>query len=204
MTAPSAGGRDDATIRGAVVLVVAIVIGLALLARSGGGGDEEDASSDRSTTTTEATASTDATGETGSLPAPVNDTSTTTGPVVTADPATITVAVLNATPTVGLAGDKAALLEAAAYMTVTGNVAGSNTDTTMIYATPEAQADANAIKTLLDLGGAVVAEKPAEALGANGEDAEAQVVVVLGADVTGGGGGDTGTDTESTDTTLAE
>lgn len=192
--APAPGARDDATIRGAVVLVVAIVIGLALLARSGGGGDEEDASSDRSTTTTEASAATGADGSTSSLPAPVNDTSTTTGPVVTADPASILVAVLNATPTGGLAGDKAALLDAAQYQTVTGNFGGADADTTMIYATPEAQADANAIKTLLDLGGAVVAEK-GDALGEQGEDADAQVVVVLGADSTSAGG------VGSTDTT---
>jgi hypothetical protein len=52
VTAPRAG-RDDATLRGAIVLVVAIVIGLALLARSGGGGSDEAA-----TTTEASTAST--------------------------------------------------------------------------------------------------------------------------------------------------
>ncbi len=190
MTAPSSG-RDEATLRGAVVLVVAIVIGLALLVRTGGG-DDEDASRDRetTTTTTEASGSTDASGATDSLPVDPNTSSTTTAPPVTQDPADVTVVVINATPTVGLAGDKADIVASAGYQTATGNFNGADQDTTTIHATPEAQADANAIKTLLGLGGASVVELGDETLGRNGEDAGADVVVVLGADSTGGGGTD--------------
>lgn len=203
MTAPSSG-RDDATLRGAVVLIVAIVIGLALLARSGGGGDDEAASSDRdTTTTTEASGSTDADGSTESLPVDPNTSSTTTAPPSTQDPASITVAVLNATPTVGFARDKADILASAGYQTAAGNFNGDNQDTTTIYATPEAQADANAIKTLLGLGGASVVEKGEETLGRNGEDSGADVVVVLGAD-SGGEGGATEGDDAGTDTSAEE
>ncbi len=188
MTAP-ASGRDDATIRGAVVLVVAIVIGLALLARSGGGGgDDEDASG--SDQTTEATATTDASDGSDTTVVPVQDSSTTesTAPTgSTQDPATVTVVVLNATDTTGWAGENAGILQSAGYMTDQGNPAsGENSDTTTIYATPEAQADAQAVAAVLNLADAPVTQKPAEPLGDSGQDADADVVVVLGADsVTG-------------------
>jgi hypothetical protein len=178
MTAPSSG-RDDATLRGAVVLVVAIVIGLALLARSGSGGDDEDASSDE---TTESTAST-TTLAGDQTTVPIQGSSTTTAPTgSTQDPALITVVVLNGTSTGGWAGDNAAILSSAGYMTDDGNLAGEDVATTTIYATPEAQTDAQAVAQLLDLSGSPVTQKGADPLGEQGEDAEAQVVVVLGAD----------------------
>jgi hypothetical protein len=187
MTAPGSG-RDDATIRGAVVLVVAIVIGLALLARSGGGGDDD--GDDRADQTTESTASTEATDGSDTTVVPVQDNSTTesTAPTgSTQDPATITVVVLNATDTTGWAGENAGILQSAGYVTDQGNPAsGENSDTTTIYATPEAQADAQAVAAVLNLADAPVTQKPAEPLGDAGQDAEADVVVVLGADsVTG-------------------
>ena len=186
MTAPSSG-RDDATLRGAVVLVVAIVIGLALLARSGGGGgDDEDASSDQTTTT----ATTEATDGSDTTVVPVQDSSTTESTTPTGstqDPATITVVVLNATDETGWAGENATILQSAGYTTDQGNPAsGENADTTTIYATPEAQADAQAVAQVLSLTDAQVTQKPAEPLGDQGQDADADVVVVLGADsVTG-------------------
>jgi hypothetical protein len=202
MTAP-ASGRDDATVRGAVVLIVAIVIGLALLARSGGGGgDDEDAGSNE--TTTESTAST-STAPGDSTTVPIQGSSTTAAPTgSTQDPATVTVAVLNATPVGGWAGENAGILASAGYMTADGNFGGEDQDVTTIYAAPEAQADAQAVAALLDLADAPVTQKPTEPLGDEGQDADAQVVVVLGADSTaGGGGGETegGTD-EETSTTV--
>lgn len=183
MTAPSSG-RDDATLRGAVVLVVAIVIGLALLARSGGGGDE-DTSADE-TTESSVSSTTAGAGDETTVSIPGSTTTTTAPTGSTQDPATIVVAVLNATEEVGWANENATILQSALYQTVGGNVAGDNTDTSTIYAVPEAQADAQAVATLLNLSDAPVTEKPAEPLGSNGEDADAQVVVVLGADsVTG-------------------
>lgn len=184
MTAP-ASGRDDATLRGAVVLVVAIVIGLALLARSGGGGDDETAKADE---TTESTASTTAAAG-DQTTVSIQDTSTTAATTPTGDtqdPASITVAVLNATETGGWAGENAAILSSASYMTVDGNFGGEDADTSTIYATPEAQADAQAVAALLDLGDAPVTQKPTEPLGDAGQDADADVVVVLGADSVAG------------------
>lgn len=179
MTAPSAG-RDDATVRGAVVLVVAIVIGLALLARggSGGGGDDEAADGEPSTETTAA----EATGEGDTTTVPIATTSTTTAPA--ADPASITVAVLNATPKGGWAAENAGTIAAGGYQTVEGNFGGEDVETSQIYATPEAQAAAQAVAELLEME-VQVAEKPSEPLGDAGQDAEADVVVVLGADSLG-------------------
>ncbi|HEV7723175.1 MAG TPA: LytR C-terminal domain-containing protein [Iamia sp.] len=181
MTAPS---RDDATLRGAVVLVVAIVIGLALLARSAGGSDE-DASTDEPT---ESTASSTTAGAGDATTVPIESSTTTTAAITgeTQVPADITVAVINATETVDWAADNAAILGSAGYVTETGNPAGENVDVSMIYATPEALADAQAVASLLSLGSAQVGAKPTEALAGNGADADADVVVVLGADsVTG-------------------
>ena len=178
MTAPSAG-RDDATVRGAVVLVVAIVIGLALLARggSGGGGGDEDAA--RGEPSTESTASTEATGGSDSTTVPIASSSTTTAP--TEDPASITVVVLNATTQGGWAGENAQIIAASGYQTAEGNFGGEDVETSQIYATPEAQVAAQAVAELLQLE-VQVAEKPGEPLGDEGQDAEADVVVVLGAD----------------------
>ncbi|HMJ79097.1 MAG TPA: LytR C-terminal domain-containing protein [Iamia sp.] len=182
MTAPS---RDDATLRGAVVLVVAIVIGLALLARSGGGSDEDTSSKE----TTESTASTTTVAAGDSTTVPVGGSTTPTTAAITGDtqvPADITVAVINATETVDWAADNASILESAGYVTTKGNPVGDNSDTSIIYSTPEAQADAQAVASLLSLGSAQVDMKPAEALAGNGADADADVVVILGADsVTG-------------------
>lgn len=184
MTAPTSG-RDDATLRGAIVLVVAIVIGLALLARSGGGGDDEDAArTDRTTESAESSSTTAAGGTETTVPIQGSTTTESTLPTGgTQDPAGLLVVVLNATGQVGWASENAGVLSSASYQTAEGNLAsGENVDTSTIYAVPEAMADAQAVATLVDLGDAPVTEKPAEPLGNLGEDAEADVVVVLGAD----------------------
>jgi hypothetical protein len=183
MTAPSSS-RDDATLRGAVVLIVAIVIGLALLARGGGGGEDE-TSTDATTESTEST-TTVAGGDSTTVPIQSSTTVTSTPTGETRPPAEITVAVLNATEEGGWARTNADTLASAQYQTVAGNVPqANNTDTSMIYATPEAQADAQAVASLLGLEGAPVDVKPAEPLAEDGSDAPADIVVVLGTDSVG-------------------
>lgn len=181
MTAPR-GGRDDATLRGAVVLVVAIVIGLALLARSGGGGTDEAA-----TTTEAATTSTEFDGATttsASVPGPINSSSTTTtvpeGPGDTRVPEEVQVLVLNGTSgnVEGLAGDNASKLEAAGYTTLDTTGADVDLATTTIYADAEFQADAEAVRDVLGLPDAAIEPKPAEPPAAGAGDAD--VVVVIG------------------------
>jgi len=204
MTAPTTG-RDDATVRGAIVLVVAIVIGLALLARSGGGGDDD---ADATTTTTAAaTASTEAGsgGTSDDTTVPVGSDSTSSSvPSDTLAPADVVVAVLNATTTTGWARENGTILSGAGYQTEEGNVAvGAETATSVIYSTPEAQANAEAVKGLLQLSNATISPKTSESIGRNGEDANAQIVVVLGSDsLAGGGGGTSGSSTTGSSTTT--
>ena len=197
MTSPSAG-RDDATLRGAVVLVVAIVIGLALLARGGGGGDDDDATDTTEGTTTTSTEF-DGSQETA---APINSVTTTEGsvPSDTRAPEEVTVIVLNGlnTRVDGIAGDNSQSLATAGYVMLDPGTAASTTATTTIYATPEFQADAEAVRGVLGMPDAPIEEKPADALGPGAERAD--VVVVLGDDAAGSTGGGAGGDT--TDTTT--
>jgi hypothetical protein len=195
MTSPSAG-RDDATLRGAVVLVVAIVIGLALLARGGGSGDDDATDTTESTTTS----STEFDGS-QSTAAPINSVTTTEGsaPTDTRAPEEVTVIVLNGlnTRVDGIAGDNSETLATAGYVMLDAGAAGSTTTTTTIYASPEFQADAEAVRGVLGMPDAPIEEKPADPLGPGAERAD--IVVVLGDDAAGTAGG-SGTDT--TDTTT--
>lgn len=182
MTAPTQGtGRgDDATLRGAVVLVVAIVIGLALLARGGGGGDDD------ATDTTEPRETTESTefDPTQSTAAPINSSSTTEGtvPSDTRAPEEVTVIVLNGlnTRVDGIAGQNDEKLKTAGYVTLNPGNATTKTATTTVYATPEFQADAEAVAGILGMPDASIEVKPEEPLGPGAERAD--IVVVLGDD----------------------
>lgn len=183
MTAP-ARGRDDATVRGAVVLVVAIVIGLALLARSGGGGDD---SADATTTTRPSgdTTTTVVGGGTGSTLPPIDGTSTTLGTGTTTPPADVAIIVLNGTPdrVPGIASEFGGKAESVGYTLLEPTNANTPTDTTTIYAAPGFEADAQALKGVMELPNAAISTKPDEPLGV-GDDL-ADIVVVLGGDYAG-------------------
>ena len=186
MTAPRPSGRDDATLRGAVVLIVAIVIGIALLARSGGGGGSDDAASDSTSTTS--TTVFDGSTTASDTAAPINSESTTTsttGPADTRPPEEVTVIVLNGTSAnvEGAAADSEANLGQAGYVTLDATGATEDLPTTTIYAAPEFAADAEAIKGVLGISTAVIADRPGDALSDSGADASADVVVVLGDDI---------------------
>lgn len=179
--------RDENTLRGAIVLVVAIVIGLALLARSGGDGSEEaSATTESASSTTEFDGSTSTSGEVG--PIASESTTTTTvpeGPGDTRPPAEVTVIILNGTSAnvEGIAADNEAKVVAAGYETLSATGAFVDLSTTTIYADAEFQADAEAVKGVLGIPDAVIEEKPAEAPGPNGDLAD--VVVVIGDDAAG-------------------
>lgn len=177
MTAPSRG-RDDATIRGAVVLVVAIVIGLALLWRSGAGDDDTPAA-DSTTTSTAFDSTTDSDGNT--VP-PI--TNTEPGTVDDTQPnELVAVIVFNGTRVGGLAGEYATKVEAAGFENLGADDAAAPADTTTIYAAEGYDREAEAVNEALELD-ALIAAKPAEPLGP-GDDL-ADIVVVLGADHSGG------------------
>lgn len=189
MTAPTSG-RDDATLRGAVVLVVAIVIGLALLWRSGG----DDASAEAAdTTTTTAATSTEFDGSqppdpTQSTLAPIDDgqpppeePAEPAGPDDTRPPEAVTAIVLNGSEVVGAAADNDGQLKAAGYTTIAAANANTDLPVTTIYAPPEFQADAEAVRGVLGLPDAVIEIRPEEPLGDGAEMAD--IVVVLGGDI---------------------
>jgi len=177
MTAPTSG-RDDATLRGAVVLVVAIVIGLALLVRSGGGGDDDAAATTSTTSTTEFE------GSTVDTAAPINDSSSSSVPDDSSgarEPSEVTVLVLNSTRIADIAGNNTETLIQAGYTTLEpANATTGELAMTTVYATSDAQADAEVIRSLLGFTEAELAEMPEQSLG--GASADADVVVVLGLD----------------------
>lgn len=179
MTAP-ATGRDDATLRGAIVLVVAIVIGLALLARGGGADDSSPTTTRDSAATTEFTGTTGATGDTL---APTSEGATQpSSPTDTRQPGELTVIVLNGTEVVGLASSFAERAEAAGYGVLTSANAATNISLTTVYAPADLSADAAAVAGVLGVPTAPISPKPDTPLGRNGEDADADIVVVLGTD----------------------
>ncbi|HXH55939.1 LytR C-terminal domain-containing protein [Iamia sp.] len=189
MTAPTSG-RDDATLRGAVVLVVAIVIGLALLWRSGDGGSTEASDTTTAATSTELDGSQPA-DPTQSTLAPIDtggppptESSEPAGPDDTRAPEAVTAIVLNGSEVIGAAADNDGQLKAAGYTTIAAANANADLPVTTIYAGPEFQADAEAVRGVLGLPDAVIADKPEEPLGDGAEMAD--IVVVLGGDIGGG------------------
>lgn len=188
MTAPSRG-RDDATIRGAVVLVVAIVIGLALLWRGGAGGDDTTADDRDPASNTSFTGDTGTDSDGSTMP---TISSTTLGTGDTQPPADVAVIVFNGTPerVPGIAGEYTAKAETAGYEVLTPTEAAATTETTTIYTADGFELDAEAMKEVLGLAPeTVVAAKPDDSLG-SGDDL-ADIVVVLGSDYAGGSGGTT-------------
>src|SRR5690349_9040587 len=94
MTAPRRSGAEQATIRGAVVLLVAVVVGLGLLSKSNGLVGDAGAGASKPTSTTATTTSTTAPPGTE---APINNGGGTTGTTATTHPAAqVKVVVVNA------------------------------------------------------------------------------------------------------------
>jgi hypothetical protein len=163
-----------------VVLVVAIVIGLALLARGGSGDDGDD---EADATTTEARGAEDGTtfGGSQSTLAPI-DSSTTTPPEGAHSPEEVTAIVLNGISyrVDNAARDNSTKLSDAGYVMLDPATANATLAQTTVYSSAEFADDANAIRGVLGLPDAVLAEKPVDPLGPGAERAD--VIVVLGDD----------------------
>lgn len=187
-------------VRGAVVLVAAILIGFALLYASGND-DDPVAAEASSTSAAEVTTTTTPTfvpgseGSSASVPSSTSVPGSTSvpqsssvpdDPSDTRPPADVTAVVLNGTTddVVGVAGDNNDKLATAGYTTLEAGNAVADLATTTIYGSPEMQADAEAIRGILGFAGAVVEAKPSESLGDRSD--EADVVVVIGDDVANG------------------
>jgi hypothetical protein len=168
---PTPPDPDDPRARtlGIVLIAVAVLIGVVLLAK---GFSQEDSlvataapDNDRTTTTTA--------GEGGGL---VDETTTTTA---TANaPANVTVLVANGSGKTGVAGTNSDKLKTAGYTKVDTANAPTTTNS-VVYFTPGAQADAQAVATALGLDASSVAAMPATP---PVEPAGATVLVVVGSD----------------------
>lgn len=154
---------------GLVLVVVAIVLGIVLLAKGGGIGFDDDAKKV-------------AIGK-DEDPSVEETTSTTAPESVTSVPAgELRIAVLNAAGKAGFAALGKNFLSVAGYPTATaGNAAGQEL-TSSVYFAPGYKADAAAVAKVLSIG--EVSEIPSTPLGKTAEDVPegTAVVVVLGPD----------------------
>jgi hypothetical protein len=150
-----------------VLIIVAVVLGIALLAN--GFGDNGDTDDGR--------------GPVGPGETTVEETTTTSEPAppATHAPAQVKVWVLNASGQQGVAGDNTAKLIAAGFAT---NAAANAPDTpvSVVYHVPEYEGDAAVVATTLGLVPTAVAPMPSPPPVPNGDLQGSQLLVVLGAD----------------------
>jgi hypothetical protein len=195
MTAPEQRSNGlDANARGIIVLVVAVVVGLLLLykAGSGGGGGTTDVSTKKSGSTT--TITIDDTGSTTSTTEKKSSGGHT--------PSEVKVLVLNGSGKTGVATSTSDSIKQTGYTMLTPDNATTNTATTTVYYADGYQTDAENVATVLGKTSDIVKPKPATSLGTGSDTAN--VVVVLGADVSPVGATTTtsGTGTGATTTTT--
>lgn len=155
---------------GIVLVVVAVVLGVILLAKGGGIGFDDDSKNVAIGKDPDTTA---------------EETTTTTVPesVTSVPAAELKIAVLNAAGKAGFAALGSNFLSVAGYPTATaGNAAGQEA-TSAVYYAPGFKADATAVAKVLSIG--EVAEIPSTPLGKTAADVPegTAVVVVLGPDV---------------------
>jgi hypothetical protein len=184
VTAPRRSS-EQATIRGAIVVFVAVLIGVALLSRSDGGifGSAEAGGAGPTTTTQTTKPST--TAPTSTVPTKPKGSTSTAKPH---DPAQVKVIVVNAAGgIVGIGSDNSQKLTDAGFQVLPVKNAEQDVDTTGLFFREGYEADATAVKTALGFGNVPVQAAPAQAI--IPEAAAANVIVVLGKnynDVTGG------------------
>lgn len=162
--AQSSGGGSAG--RAIVLVIVAIALGVFLLARGFGGGDSDDAAnSDNGTgeTTSGGDASngdaSDAEG-TGSPTTSSTTTTTTAPPVVTHLPGEVKVAVMNGTGGRGRAGRTADTLNAAGYVTAAKNTQQDRVDRSVIYYRDGYGDDAKAVASVLGAPADIITPAP--------------------------------------------
>jgi len=178
-------GNEQATYRGALVLVAAVALGLALLSRSSSGAliGPPGAGEAKPAVTTTAPPITLVPPNAGVTQPPPPSTTASTLPPTTHPADQVTVVVLNAAGgKVGVGGANADLIRAAGYNQV--GVSNANaTPVTTIYFADGYQGDAEAVKKAVNLAAAPLAAAPADPV--VGAAAGANVIVVLGQDYEG-------------------
>ena len=179
MTAPGRSGAEQATIRGLIVLFVAVVIGIGLLSKANGLVGSTDSSTDKPKTTTTTTT---ASSTPQSTEVPVN-TGNNTVPAGAHTPADVKVAVVNSTSGVPKVGSKNGGLLTTAGFNVVAIKNGPAADATTVYFKAGFQADAEAVKNAVKVPTALVAAAPATPIVPEAKDAD--VTVVFGKDYKG-------------------
>ncbi len=177
MTAPRRPS-EQATIRGAIVVFIAVLVGVALLSRSDGGifGSAEAGSAGPTSTTT--TTAPDETTTTATVPGGTGSTPTSSP----AHPAgEVKVIVVNAAGGIpGIGASNTEKVAAGGFATLPVKNAEADSDATGLFFREGYDADAQAVKTALGFGEVPIQPAPAQDLVP--EAAEANVIVVLGKD----------------------
>lgn len=173
-------GASGATLRGALLIAVAVVVGVVLL----GKGFDTGFLPTTSETPSERAADDDDEGDGGDDGA--EESTTTTSPPTTHAANQVRVIVLNGGGPTGAAGDSTTALGTAGYTTLEAGNSDPPVPATVVYFTPEYQADAAAIATSL---GITAEPQPMPATPPPGAPpaGEVDVVVILGPDFTAAG-----------------
>lgn len=181
MTAPHRSGAEQATIRGAIVLFVAVVIGLGLLSKSNGLVGRAEAGASKSTSTTTSTGPTGSTTAPPSTEAPINNGGGSTGTTAAARPkGQVKVLVINAGEgLIGVGKTNGDLLATAGFV-VAGINDAPTIATSVVYYADGYQADADAVKKAVKLTTAKTAKAPATPIVP--AMSQANVTVVIGKD----------------------
>jgi hypothetical protein len=186
VTSPSsrasiAGGDNPQVVRGAVLIIIAVVLGFILLAYGFPGADETVSSSDDGVIETDSGGD----GDTGSGPSVA-----TTAPPTTAgaarSPGEVTVLVANGSGVSGAAQTFTDTLNADGYVTAEpANADRKDYTTTTIYYVGEEQAEAAAVATALGIDPASVQPMPDPPPTADGDLRNSTVLVIVGTDNAG-------------------
>jgi hypothetical protein len=187
---PNAAAGTSPAMRGALLIIVAVLLGAGLLAN--GFRDDQVASTNRSTTPT----TKPATGTTQ----PGATSSTVVQPH---DPAQVKVLVLNASGKSGIAKAAADVLKAANYTTLEPANAKGTVTASIVYYVASYDADAQAIAAKLGLPASAAQPLPTPLPPTVADPKDANVVVLVGTDAPIAGGAGAGTTTSTTPTTAA-
>src|SRR4051812_18696930 len=184
---PSTAAGTSPAMRGALLILVAVLLGAGLLAN----GFRDDGSSAGS----------------GSTPTTVHggtSSTTTTTPPQAHDPAQVKVLVLNGSGKQGVAGGASEQLKALNYTLLeAGNVKGEPLTASIVYFVAGDDVDAPTIAAKLGLPASAAQPLPTPVPDAVADPKDANVVVLIGTDAPIAGGAGAGTTSSTTPTTTA-
>lgn len=183
-----------AAIRGGILIVIAIVIGVLLLWQGFDADDTEQTPADDEAEQTDEPGGEDETPTTSTrdntdddLPPDTTSTTTTAAPADPDPPNTVKVAVLNGRGETGLAGSRSDHLKTAGYVSIAANADTSDKAVSRVYYTPGYADEAELVAVALNGSPSVIVEAPADPLTLVAEayreaTTDYHIYVVLGAD----------------------